>query len=115
MGLLTCRSNDCGGTRGSGSSRGSRSGLYSVSFEDRKGQTWGGRTHAAAPEEAEGEGVGLAVLPALPALVATGVFPTAAEISAAVASLTRRFCEKMQPSGSFSTSQVLPLPVSSLS
>lgn len=49
MGFLTCRSNDCGGTGGSRSSSGSRSGrrgrgssngcssgLYSVSFEDRK-------------------------------------------------------------------------------
>ncbi len=79
------------------------------------GQTWRGRTHAAAPEEVEGEGVGLAALPVVPAFLAPGMFVTAAVISAAVASSTRRFCEKMQPSGSFSTSQVLPLPVLSLS
>ena len=37
---------------------------------------------------------------------------TAAVISAAVASSTRRFWEKMHPpSGSFTVSQVLPLPV----
>jgi hypothetical protein len=83
-----------------------------------KGQTRGGRTHAAAPEEAPDEGVDfglLTALPALPALLAAGIFATAAVISAAVASSTRRFCEKMQPSGSLMVSQVLPLPVVSVS
>jgi hypothetical protein len=41
------------------------------------------------------------------------MFATAAVISAAVASSTRRFCERMQPSASSATSQVLPLPVGS--
>lgn len=36
---------------------------------------------------------------------------TAAVISAAVASSTMRFCEKMQPSTSSATSQVFPAPV----
>jgi len=114
MGFLTCRSNDCGGTGGSGNSRGggrgrgSRSGLYIVSFEDWKGVNLGRRTHAAAPEDGEGLG-------ALGALLAPEMPATAAVISAAVASSTRRFCEIMHPTGSFSTSQVLPLPVLSLS
>jgi hypothetical protein len=40
---------------------------------------------------------------------------TAAVISAAVASSTKRFCEKIHPSISSATSHVLPLPVSSVS
>ena len=40
---------------------------------------------------------------------------TAALISAAVASSTNRFCEKIQPSTSSSVSQVFPFPVVSLS
>jgi hypothetical protein len=51
----------------------------------------------------------------LTALALTAMLATAAVISAAVASSTSRFCEKMQPSTSSTTSQVLPLPVSSLS
>lgn len=60
----------------------------------------------AAGAEAEVEPAELAELPA-------AMFATAAVISAAVASSTRRFCEKMQPSTSSATSQVLPLAVGS--
>ncbi len=56
-----------------------------------------------------------ATLPAELAELPTLILATAAVISAAVASSTRRFWEKMQPSTSSATSQVLPLPVSSLS
>jgi hypothetical protein len=37
--------------------------------------------------------------------------PTAASISSGVASFTRRFCEKIQPSTSSTVSQVFPAPV----
>jgi methionine-rich copper-binding protein CopC len=52
------------------------------------------------------------VVAAAAAAVAVACTPaTAASISAAVASFTMRFCEKIQPSGSFWSSQVLPFPV----
>jgi hypothetical protein len=62
-----------------------------------------------AVELAAGAEAELAELAELPA----AMFATAAVISAAVASSTRRFCEKMQPSASSATSQVLPLAVGS--